>query len=327
MTNFEYACPKTEQEAVAYMAEHDGNTAVLAGGTDLVRLLENSLLKPSRVVDITGVESLRGVHPTADGVAIGALTTLEEIVDSPYLADYPSLGDVVKGIRAIQVQQNGTIAGDLCHMPNCWYYRKGYGLLALDNGVSLPHEGDNRYHAIFGNLGLAKFVSASRFAPALIAFNAQVRIIGPHTQDETLLPLRDFYVTPRTERHGISVLKPGQLVSHVLVPHAERRVSATYEVLETEGLDWPLAACAATLDIQQGIVRSASIVLGHVAPTPWVSAAASSELIGKPVTIETAHAAGVAAVRDATPLSHNEYKVQLAQTAVKRAILRASGQL
>jgi len=328
MTNFEYACPTTEQEAIEMLSEAGEAAAVLAAGTDLVTLLKTDIVQPQRVVDITRIDSLRGIEATPAGVVIGALTTLEEISESPVLAEYPSLLDVVSGVRALQIQQNGTLGGDLCHLPNCWYFRKGYGLFARDNGRSLSEQGDNRYHAIFGNSGPAKFVSASRFAPGLIAWDAEVRIAGPRPEDAEWIALEDFYTTPRTDRHGVSVLKPGQLITHLRLRQPQRTLSATYEVLEMQGLDWPLAAAACTLDLDaNGLVQRAKVVLGHVAPTPWVSDLAVSELIGRPVTPETASAAGRAAITEATPLKDNEYKVQLAQTSVKRALLRATGQL
>ena len=328
MTNFEYACPETEQEAVEMLRETGDATAVLAAGTDLVTLLKTDVVQPQRVVDITRVDSFRGIEATVDGVVIGALTTLEEMLESAALADYPSLRDVITGVRALQIQQNGTLGGDLCHLPNCWYFRKGHGLLARENGRSLSESGDNRYHAILGNSGPAKFVSASRFAPGLIAWNAEVRIAGPGSQDAVWMPLQDLYVTPKTERQGVTVLKPGQLITHVRLPQPGRVLSAAYEVLEMQGLDWPLAAAACSLELDaNGLVRRAKVVLGQVAPTPWVSRPAVSELIGRPVTPETATAAGRAAVSEATPLWNNKYKVQLAQTSVKRALLRATRQL
>ena len=327
MNPFEYAHPQTEHEAVALLGEHAGDSTILAGGMDLMPLLQQSVLEPKRVVDITRVESLRGIDRVDGGVTIGVLTTLEEIAYSPLLAEYPSLVDVTDGIRAIQVQQNGTLGGDLCHLPNCWYFRSGYGLLARDGVRSLPEIGDNRYHAVFGNSGPAKFVSASRFAPALMAWGAQVRVSGPGPDEEQWLPLDQFYVTPQTDRQGVTVLKPGQLLTHVWLPGAEQKLSATYEVLQLEGLDWPLTSAAATLELDAGRVRRATIVLGHVAPTPWFSHPAADVLIGQSITPSTARLAGEAAVSEATPLSENAYKVRLAQTSVTRAILKATGQL
>ena len=131
MRPFEYARPQTESETLDLLNDHDANTAVLAGGTDLIALLQDDLQEPQRVVDIKQVESMHGVTQDGGGVRIGALTTLEEIAASPLLAGYRSLRDVVDGVRAIQIQQMGTLGGDLCHQPNCWFYRNGYGLLAL----------------------------------------------------------------------------------------------------------------------------------------------------------------------------------------------------
>ena len=328
MTDFEYASPRTEADAVELLGEHGSDSAVLAAGTDLVALLQSDVVQPRRVVDISGIDSIRGVEVTDDGVLIGAMTTLEEMRETAALADYPTLSDVIREIRAIQIQQNGTLGGDLCHLPNCWYYRNGYGLLAHEGAHSVPEAGDNRYHAIFGNRGPAKFVSASRFAPGLIALDALVRVAGPKADEERWMPLEDLYVTPNTEHQGANSLVPGQFITHVQLPPIERMVSATYEVLEMRGLDWPLSACgvAAELD-ESGLVRRARIVLGQVAPTPWVSHVAVSGLIGQPINEETARRAGEATVTEATPLQHNEYKVQLAQTSVKRALLRAVGEL
>ncbi len=330
MRPFEYARPESETEAVEFLNEHGGNTAVLAGGTDLLNLLKADLAAPDRVVDLKHVPSLRTIGGMSDGgVKIGALVTLTELDQSPQLADYRSLLDVVDGIRSIQIQSSGTLGGDLCHAPNCWYYRNGYGLLGWQNGESLVSAGDNRYHAILLNQGPAKFVNASRFAPALIAWGAKACILGPKFAKPSAnqwVPLEHFYLVPQTPDQRPLLLQPGQFLSHIWIPDSHNRLSATYEVLQLEGLDWPLASAACTLEISGGVVRDARIVLGQVAPIPWVAAEAARSLIGNSVTAATAEAAGDIAVANATPLSMNEYKVQLARTAVKRAILKAAGQ-
>lgn len=327
MKAFEYARPETEAEAIEFLGTDAGQTAVLAGGTDLVSLMKAELLTPSRVVDLKRIPSLREVTRVEGGVQIGSLATLSDLAQHPLLGGYRSLFDVIDGVRAIQVQGSGTIGGDLCHLPNCWYFRGGYGLLAMENGVSLPEVGDNRYHAILGNSGPAKFVNASRFAPALIAWGAKVRVIGPKSDQAEWLPLEYFYISPKTNSQGNTVLKPGQLISHVWLPDAANVVSATYEVLQTEGLDWPLASAGVTLGLDGGYVREARIVMGHVAPVPWLASEAARLLIGQPLNDDTAGVAADAAVARATPLSMNDYKVQLARTSVKRALLKAAGQL
>jgi xanthine dehydrogenase YagS FAD-binding subunit len=331
MKSFEYASPHSETEAIELLNDPElpgkgADTAVLAGGTDVVAMLQRGLLSPHRVVDLKHVKTMSGVRAVEDGVVIGALTTLEDMADSPLLAPYDSLRQVIDAIHSIQIQSRGTLGGDLCHLPNCWYFRNGYGLLGFRDGKSLVEAGDNRYHAIFGNRGPAKFVSASRFAPALLAWGARVRVIGPQPRHEEWLPMEDFYVTPKLASQGVTVLKPGQLVSHVWLPAAGLTQSASYEVLQLRGLDWPQAAAAACVELEAGFVREARIVLGHVAPVPWISTAAGRLLAGRAINEETAEASGQAAVESATPLSGNEYKVTMARAAVKRALLRAVGQ-
>jgi xanthine dehydrogenase YagS FAD-binding subunit len=336
MKPFEYAFPRSEAEAIELLNGVNGKvsssngdgagTAVLAGGTDLVPLMQRELVSPRRVVDVKNVASMSGIEETDDGITIGALTTLEEMAESPLLKPHASLLHVVEAIHSIQIQSRGTLGGDLCHLPNCWYFRNGYGLFGTKDGRSLVEAGDNRYHAILGNRGPAKFVSASRFAPALIAWGARVRIIGPTPDRVQARPLDEFFVTPKIESQGVTILKPGQLISHVWLPRAGSIQSASFEVLQLNGLDWPQAAAAACVEIEAGFVRDARIVLGHVAPVPWVAAEAAEMLIGHSINEETAATAGEMAVAGASPLSNNDYKVQMTRAAVKRALLRAVGQ-
>jgi xanthine dehydrogenase YagS FAD-binding subunit len=340
MRPFEYARPQTETEAVEMLQAHDGQTAVLAGGTDLMTLLKRDVVQPKRLVDIKRIDSLKGITPDveSDGVLVGALVTLEEALESATLAEHHSVMQVIHGHKAIQVQQNGTLIGDLTQLPHCWYYRNGYGLLAYQDGASLVEKGDNRYHAIFGNSGPAKFVSSSRFAPSMIAFGAKVRVVGPESQSnggtevgnglvEEFIPLEYFYQTPKTDAQGVHALKPGQLITHLWLPKADEIESGAYEVLELNGLDQPQASAAVALKQQSGIVQEARIVLGHVAPTPWIAQEASRLLIGQRLTESVAAQVADVAVSRATPLSMNDFKVQMARASVKRALLRAIGKL
>jgi xanthine dehydrogenase YagS FAD-binding subunit len=216
------------------------------------------------------------------------------------------------------------VVGELCRRPACWYFRNGHGLLA-DGGQRVV-QGDNRYHAILGNDGPAKFVSASRLAPALVTLGAHVRVIGPGESDEMLLPVEDLYRTPEREGERETTLMPGQVITHLILPPDTGMLSATYEVRHGMGPDPPLAAAAVTMFVADGLVRRANICLGHVAPVPWTAGAAARRMVGHPVNEHTAREAGLQAVAGATPLSENAYKVQLAAVAVQRAILTAIGQ-
>ena len=247
---------------------------------------------------------------------------LDEFLDDSLTDAFASAKQVIQGISSIQLQSQGTLVGELLRRPNCWYYRSGNGLLAR-NGQMVT-DGVNRFHAILGNRGAAKFVNASRLAPALITLGAKVRVIGPE-RDEAFLDLADLYQTPTSGEQTENVLGKGELVTHVVIPPHGNRVSASYEVRHGEGPDPPLAAAAVNMSVRAGRVEDASIVLGHVAPTPWIASRASESLRGQSVTEESAARAGFEAVAEAQPLSENEYKIQLAQVAVKRAILRAAG--
>jgi len=324
MKNFEYAAPRTEVEVVELLSEQPGRSEILAGGTDLVGLMKKTIVTPRRVVNVMEVPSLRQIEPEPDGgVRIGASVTLDVLMDHPLVEPYSAVRQAIAGISSMQLQCQGTIGGELCQRPQCWFFRSGHGLLA--DGGKLAQAGDNRFHAIVGNTGPAKFVSASRLAPALIALGAQVRIVGPNEDSEALLPLAQLYRTPRHEGQRETILGPRQFVSHVILP-AATMTSGTYEVRHGEGPDYPLAAAASALVLDAGrIVREAHVVMGQVAPVPWVSAEAARYLVGKFVDHSVAEAAGKAAVAQATPLAHNGYKVQLAKVAVKRSILLAAG--
>ncbi len=322
MKAFEYAAPRAEQDVVALLGSTWGDTEILAGGTDLIGLMKQWVLTPRRVVNIKEVAGLRGIVSDSSEVRIGAVTRLDETDEHPALAEFPAVRQAIAGISSLQLQAQGTIGGELCQRPRCWYFRGGQGLLA-QGGRSVVG-GENRYHAILGNEGPAKFVSPSRLAPALIALGARVRLVGPGRDEETVLPLVELYQTPRDDSQREFTLAPNQFISHVLLPRAPWQ-NATYEVRQGAGPDCPLAAAAVALRIEAGLVREARVVLGQVAPVPWYSHAASEAIVGQMVNHETARAVGEAAVADASPLADNGYKVQLARVAVQRAVLRAAG--
>ncbi|MDR3699971.1 MAG: FAD binding domain-containing protein [Candidatus Sulfopaludibacter sp.] len=320
MQPFEYANPASVQEAVALLSPRWGQADVLAGGTDLISCMKEHLHTPKRVVNIKNIKELAGIQKTAGGLRIGALVTMDELANSADAkGEYKSLAEAAGGVPSPQIRHMGTVGGDLCQRPRCWYFRNGMGLLAMKDGKSLIPEGENRYHAIFGS-GPAYFVSASSLGPALIALNAKVKLVGPKGPRE--VPVSAFFVAPKDEASREIALQPNEILTEILVP-AGATHSATYEVRQKEALDWPLAAASVALTMKGATVGSARIVLGHVAATPWHAAAAEKLLVGKAINSANAEAAGKAAVGDAKPLSQNAYKVTLAKTAVKRALLDA----
>ena len=327
MNSFEYANPTTTKEAAGMLAGQRGEVEILAGGTDLLSLMKNYVATPKRVVSLKGIKELGGITSSAAGLRIGAMVTLEELHDHKAVHDdYHALAHAAGSVPSQQIRNMGTVGGDLCQRPRCWYFRNGFGLLAKDHkGHPLVLGGDNRYHAIFGHPGSgigAYYVHASSLAPALITLGAKVRITGSKGSRE--VALANFFATPKKDGDRENVLMPNEIVTEIFIPAASKgMMTATYEVRQREALDWPLATASVALRMTGDKVKSAHIVMGHVAPVPWTAHEAERWLAGQAITESTAAKAGEAAVSGAMPLSGNKYKVQLGSVAVKRALLAA----
>jgi xanthine dehydrogenase YagS FAD-binding subunit len=325
MQKFEYASPTTKEQAVALLAKDWGETEVLAGGTDLISMMKDFIVTPKRVINIKSIKGLDAVKTPRDGSArIGALTTIDRLIEAMG-KNFPSITEAATGITSPQIRNMGTVGGELCQRPRCWYYRAGYGLLAKgENGEPLVPNGDNRYHAIFGNDGPAYFVNPSSLAPAFIALGAKIVVFGPGGERE--IDADKFFVIPKSASDREYDLKPNEIVTGISIPGATGVRNTTYEVRQKESLDWPLATASVAISFDSGKkVKAARIVMGHVAPIPWVANEAAQFLAGKTISEDVAAEAGKIAVANAKPLSRNAYKVQLARVAVKRAILQAAG--
>src|ERR671925_635462 len=193
MERFEYAHPSTKQEAIGLLGSSWNDAAVLAGGTDLISLMKEYVVTPKRVVNIKNVEGLNGIHSNAEGVTIGALVTMEELLeDKTIRAGFPALTHAAEGITSPQIRAVGTVGGDLCQRPRCWYFRNGFGLFGTQGTTSLVRQGDNRYHAIFATDGPALFVNPSSLGPALIALDATMTAVGPK-EKRRKIPASDFF--------------------------------------------------------------------------------------------------------------------------------------
>jgi xanthine dehydrogenase YagS FAD-binding subunit len=322
MERFEYTSPKTVKDATAMLGANWNDAQVLAGGTDLISMMKDFVTSPKRVVNIKGISELGGIAKTSAGVRIGAAITLDELsLNQLVRTEFPSLVTAALGVSSPQIRNMGTVGGDLCQRPRCWYFRNGHGLLAMQDGKSLVPDGENRYHAIFGG-GPAYFVSASSLGPALSALGAHVKIVSP--SGARTVAAEKFFLIPKTGNDREIDLHPNEIVTEIVIPSSSASMkNATYEVRQKEALDWPLATASVALKMSGGKVASARIVMGHVAPTPWAASAAEKSLAGKSIDEASAEHAAAEAVQGAQPLSQNGYKVQLAKVAVKRALLAA----
>jgi xanthine dehydrogenase YagS FAD-binding subunit len=326
MRAFEYVSPKSKEQVATLLGD---NAAILAGGTDLLSLMKDDVVTPGRLVNIKEIEALRGIsYRSGNGLRIGALVTIAELAEAKSeLALYPALIDAANEAASPQIRNLATIGGNMCQRPRCWYFRNGMGLLPVaPNGKSMLLEGDNRYAAILGNDGPAYFVSPSTIAPVLIAYGAKIRLYSANSGGSGVreLPLENFFVIPKSENEREHDLRPEEIVMEIIVPPPAQNLKvASYEVRQKAAFDWPLATTSIALEMNGDTISSARVVLGHVAPIPWVSAEAAQALIGKTLTDAAAKAAAQAALAPAKPLRQNQYKITLANVAVKRAVLSA----
>jgi len=329
MRAFEYASPTTKEQAVGLLGASWGQAEVLAGGTDLLALMKDDVVHPKRLVNIKQIKEMSGVKATSRGLHIGSLTTLGELADNVnVIKDYPALAEALNEAASPQIRNMATLGGNLCQRPRCWYFRGGFGLLPKnESGRDLVAEGENRYHAILGNDGPAKFVSSSSIVPVLMAYGATIQLVGPHGIRE--LALEHFYVIPKTKTEREHDLRPNEMLAEVTLPPTHELKVAHYEIRQKQAFDWPLAVAAVGLAMKGSALFGSRLVLGCVAPIPWRSgdgevALNNAARIHGGVSEEVAKAAAEGALQSAKPLTHNAYKIQLAKVAVKRAILKAA---
>jgi xanthine dehydrogenase YagS FAD-binding subunit len=319
MDNFTYSRPATLRDATGQLGKEPGRIALLAGGTDLLGELKDHTAAPERVVNIRHLKELQGIRTGRAGVIIGAATLLADIVDSPMVQQQTPLLAMAAGrVGTPQIRNMGTIGGNLCQRPRCWYYRNNYPCFKHGGKACFSALGENDYHAILEG-GPSFNVHPSDTAPALVALGATVRIVGG--SGERTVPFDKFFVTPRQDVTKENVLLPNEILAEIQVPNAPVGSKAVYvKEMVREVWDFALCSVAAMVTVQNGVVRDARIVLGGVAPIPYRALKAEAAIVGRPLDEASAAAAGSAAVDGARPLAKNGYKVPLTQAVVRRAL-------
>ncbi len=323
MKAFAYVNAANEKEAIAALGTERGKILPLAGGMDLLAMMKDYIAQPDRLVNVKNLD--RTIRKTPEGgLRIGAAVTLAELAahaDASKL--YPALVQAAAEVGTPQIRNAGTIGGNLNQRPRCWYFRnEEFNCLKKGGSRCFAVDGENQYHAIFGD-GPCHIVHPSSLAVPAIALNATFRIAGP--AGERQVAAADYYQMPDRNLFGETVLAPNELLTHVILPAPGGARNATYEVRFKQSHDWPLALASVSLSMNGTTVRGARIVMGAVAPVPWRSTAAEAALTGKTMSEEAAMAAADAAVTGVKPMTQNAYKVQIARTAVKRAIMKAAG--
>jgi len=321
---FAYVNPANEREAVAAL-KTDGIAMVIGGGQDLLARMKDYIDSPDRVVNVKGLDA--AIAPTPDGgLKIGSAVKIIDLFEHSQAAKlYPAINAAAIEIGTPQIRHQGTVGGNVNQRPRCWYYRNEEFVCFKKGGSRcFAVNGENQYHAIFGNEGPSHIVHPSSLAVPFVAYGAKFRVLGPNGERE--IAAADYFTLPTLQNVlKENVLEDEDILTHVILPAPGNVKSGHYEVRYKQSHDWPLAFTTVVLTMSGNTIASARVVLGAVAPIPWRSKAAEAALTGKPLNEQTAAAAGEAAVREAKPMSGNAYKVQIAKTAVKRAIMNAAG--
>jgi len=327
MNSFDLHNPKTLPQAIALLDAKDANNRrlrLLAGGQDLLTEMKARIVEPEAVVNLKHIPGLnRLTYDPRTGLQIGALVTVAEVAESKaVLQHFPALAQAAGSVASPQIRHVGTMGGNLCQRPRCWYYRNE-NIQCLKKGGDRCYAiaGENKYNAILGG-GPSFIVHPSDTATALTALGATVTIYGP--RGSRTVPIEKFFILPRVNVRHENILKPDEIVTGITVPASAMAAHSVYlKFREKTSMDWAMAAAAVALQTSGGKVVECRIVLGGVAPMPWRVPKAEAALKGKTPTPEVLHAVADIALADATPLGHNAYKVPLTKTLVRRAIHQA----
>ncbi len=321
MRDFKIAEPRTADEAAALLAEAAEPAALIAGGTDLIDELKSGVATAGLVVDLRGVEGLAGMTRDKAGLRIGAMTRVADLAASADVArDYPSLKEAALSLATPQLRNVGTVGGNLCQRPRCWYYRDPQVKCRKKGGFNCyAFQGRNKYHALFGG-GSCYIVYPSDLAPALISLGAAAAVAT--VKGERTMPLEKMYALPDVDVTRETALAKGEFLKAVIVPAPKPGRKAVYVKLKERGTwDFALVSAAVAAVVEGGRLTEISIVCGGVAPVPWRLKKAEDALRGQAATEEAVGRAAEAALADAAPLRENGYKADLLRAALKQAVM------
>jgi xanthine dehydrogenase YagS FAD-binding subunit len=331
---FAYSRASSEDDAERQLAIP--GSAPLGGGTDLMVCIREDLARPDVLVDLTRIPDAREMTWHSDGgVRIGGSVRLAAIARDPRLRErFGALAQACDSVGTPALRTMGTIAGNLCQRPRCWYLRSGFACHKHGGDTCPAASGENQYHAIFGG-GPCYIVHPSDPAVALTALEAEVEIRGPrgvHNAAGTggagapavgpvrRVPIAEFFVLPSERLEHETVLGPGEYVSAIEIPgHSAGGVQWFEKVMQRAAWDFALVSLAAVRR-EDGAVR---LVFGGVAPKPWrISESVEEDVASGGLSEDDIATLAERALYDAKPLEKNAYKVEMASAVLRRGLER-----
>jgi len=319
LPNFAYTRPKSLKEAVQHLSFEGAR--ILAGGTDLLGCLRDDIFPAKKIVSLSQLNDLRGIRLMKDGgLRIGALTTITEVENSKIIReDYPALAKAASEVASPQLRNQGTMGGNLCQKPRCWYYRGEFHCLRKGGDKCYAFKGENQFHCIFGSGGICYIVHPSDTAPALVAYGATARVVGP--KGTRTVPLEKFHVLPREDVQKETVLKPNEVLAEILLPPPVKGLRTSFrKVRARQSWDFALAGVSLALQFKEDRVVKSRVVLSGAAPVPWRSKEMEGVITGKRLDAETVAQAVDAVVKNAEPLEQNGYKISLFRGVIEEEL-------
>ena len=318
---FELFQPTTVEDALALMAEHGEGGWVLAGGLDSYDWFKDRIKRPEAVIDLGGIDELKGISDGQDGLEIGAMTTLTEIVRHERVrSDYILLADAAEHVATPQIRNQGTLGGNISQDTRCWYYRSGWACYRAGGNTcyAAAPQAMNREHAIMGTSRCVA-VSPSDTAPALVALDAKMIVRGRRSSN--VYDAEDFFIDPATDITRMTVLEPGDLLTQIDIPGEWANAHFYYEKVRDRGSwDFQLVSVAAAFKTSGNTIDEARIVVNGVAPFPVRLDAVERLVTGVTADEALATEAGELAIQGSRPLKYNEYKEPMTSNLVRRAV-------
>ncbi|OGU55358.1 MAG: molybdopterin dehydrogenase [Ignavibacteria bacterium RBG_13_36_8] len=320
MNNFNYVQQKTIKEVGQFIKEKP-NSILYAGGTDALDLIKHNVISPENVVNLKLIPDMDRIRTSTEhGLSIGALVNIAEIANNNMIVEkYPILAQAAREVASPQLRNMGTVGGNICQRPRCWYFREDFNCLRKGGGVCYAYDGENKYHCIIGG-GPCFIVHPSDLAVALLALEAKVTIQsakGKHT-----IPISEFFMLPDVDYTKENILQPGEVVTEILIPALQKNIKSSYVKFKERGVwDFAIVSVGAVIKKEGNKIIEGRIALGGIAPVPWVEKDFNGKLTGLSTNENSISEVVKELLNNAEPLAKNEYKLTLARNLTKQLLL------
>lgn len=320
MNNFKYLQPENLNEAAKLLIKNQ-NSIVFAGGTDVLGLMKDNIISPEVVVNLKKLPNLNFIsYENSRGLEIGALTSIVEIADNPVIKEkYSILSQAASEVASPQLRNMGTIGGNLCQRPRCFYFRGDFDCIRKGGSICFAYDGNNKYHAIMGG-SPCYIVHPSDIAVALLALNAKLSIFSKGKSKE--IPVKNFFILPEVNSEKENILENGDILEKIIIPELPPGSKSAYIKIKERGAwDFAVVSVGAVLEKNTNKIKAGRIAFGGVAPIPWENEYINEKLQNLNINEKEFITLADNMFNNAEPLEMNSYKVIMAKNLMKRILI------